>query len=90
LISLVGIVVASIFAIFSTNKLTKLVGIVNPLQIANAGSDITVKPYDLLTIDGSKSSDPDSGIIFYLWKQMAGPTVNLYGSNTLFRINLGF
>jgi hypothetical protein len=65
-----------------TNKLTKLVGIVNPLQIANAGSDTTVKPYDLFTIDGSKSSDPDSSITSYLWKQMTGPTVNLYAANT--------
>jgi hypothetical protein len=30
-----------------------------------------------VTLDGSNSSDPDDGIEFYRWKQIAGPSVSL-------------
>ncbi len=44
---------------------------------ANAGTDVTVNAGDLVTLDGSSSSDPDDGIAGYLWKQIDGPQVKL-------------
>ncbi|MDH3884227.1 MAG: PKD domain-containing protein, partial [Desulfobacterales bacterium] len=44
---------------------------------ADAGPDLTVNVGDLVTLDGSNSSDPDDGIAGYLWKQVDGPQVKL-------------
>lgn len=44
---------------------------------ADAGPDVTVNAGDLVTLDGSNSSDPDDGIAGYLWKQIDGPQVVL-------------
>ena len=45
--------------------------------VAEAGSDQTVAPNDLVTLDGSNSYDPDGTIIAYEWTQTGGTPVNL-------------
>lgn len=45
--------------------------------VANAGPDQTVNEGDTVTLDGSKSTDPDDGIAAYLWEQTGGPSVSL-------------
>jgi len=49
----------------------------NDPPTANAGPDQTVLEEAKVTLDGSNSSDPDDGIEFYRWKQIAGPSVSL-------------
>ncbi len=49
----------------------------NDPPTADAGPDQTVLEQSTVTLDGSNSSDPDDGIEFYLWKQVAGPSVSL-------------
>jgi len=49
----------------------------NDPPTADAGSDQTVLEEATVTLDGSNSSDPDDGIEFYRWKQIAGPSVSL-------------
>ena len=44
---------------------------------ANAGSDQSVEPEDLVTLDGSTSFDSDGAIVSYLWTQTAGEEVTL-------------
>jgi hypothetical protein len=48
----------------------------NSLPTANAGADITVNQTVAGQLDGSASSDPDSGL-FYSWVQTAGTPVTL-------------
>ena len=43
--------------------------------VANAGADQTVDESDLVTLDGSASTDSDGTISAYLWTQTAGPAV---------------
>ena len=43
----------------------------------NAGTDQSVYGGDVVSLDGSASSDPDDGIKSYLWKQTSGPAVTL-------------
>ena len=49
----------------------------NILPIANAGSDQTVNPDAMVTLDGSASSDPDGSITSYAWTQTLGTAVSL-------------
>ena len=44
---------------------------------ANAGIDQVVSEGDLVTLDGSNSSDSDGEIIAYVWEQISGPIVSL-------------
>jgi len=53
---------------------------------ADAGPDQTVNEGNTVTLDGSKSSDPDDGIASYLWEQTGGPSVSL-SSSTAFKPN---
>src|SRR5918995_4273089 len=53
---------------------------VNHSPVANAGIDQTVNVGDTVTLDGSKSTDPDGNTVSYLWKQIEGPTVDLYNN----------
>lgn len=44
---------------------------------ANAGEDVVVESGDLVTLDGSLSSDFDGSIVSFVWEQTAGPNVDL-------------
>jgi tetratricopeptide (TPR) repeat protein len=56
---------------------------INRPPTANAGTDQTVNPGYVVTLDGTKSNDPDSGdTLTYSWIQTAGPTVTLNGANS--------
>ena len=46
----------------------------NQTPVADAGNDETVKlPVAEITLDGSKSYDPDGSIVSFSWKQVSGP-----------------
>jgi hypothetical protein len=49
----------------------------NDPPMADAGPDQDVEEETTVTLDGSNSFDPDDGIEFYRWKQVAGPSVTL-------------
>jgi hypothetical protein len=53
------------------------VSFVNDPPTADAGPDQDVDEETTVTLNGSNSFDPDDGIESYLWKQVAGPSVNL-------------
>ena len=54
----------------------------NHPPVANAGTNQTVNEGYIVTLDGSKSKDPDNDNLAYSWKQTAGPTVKLDGTNS--------
>ena len=49
----------------------------NEPPTADAGSDQSADEGSLVSLDGSKSSDPDDGIALYQWKQTSGTPVTL-------------
>ncbi|MDH3558285.1 MAG: PKD domain-containing protein, partial [Deltaproteobacteria bacterium] len=49
----------------------------NDPPTADAGPDQNVDEETTVTLDGSNSSDPDDGIEFHRWKQIAGTSVSL-------------
>jgi hypothetical protein len=49
----------------------------NESPLADAGADQTVKLSVTVTLDGSKSYDPDYGIPLYSWSQTEGTSVTL-------------
>jgi hypothetical protein len=55
----------------------------NESPTADAGSDQTVIESVTVTLDGSKSTDPESGVISYLWTQTSGPSVTLSDSTAM-------
>jgi tetratricopeptide (TPR) repeat protein len=64
-----------------SNKLEKL-STANSIPVASAGTNQTVKVFDMFTLDGSKSKDADGNISSYLWKQASGPPVKLDNKTT--------
>lgn len=62
-------------------------GETNSAPIADAGYDQRVKVGDIVTLDGSLSSDPDNDSLTYKWEQLSGDHVdltNLSGVQTQF------
>ena len=55
---------------------------INHPPVAIPGQNQIVNPGDVVSLDGSKSKDPDGDPITYLWTQTSGPTVKLDGANT--------
>ncbi len=54
----------------------------NRNPVADAGSAQTVDPLELVTLDGSNSTDPDGNINGYNWSQTSGPDIALSGTTT--------
>jgi len=50
---------------------------VNIPPTADAGPDVTVDEGEEVVLDGFGSSDPDDGIVAYLWEQTGGPGVEI-------------
>jgi hypothetical protein len=55
---------------------------INRRPVANAGPDHTVPDGTLVTLDGTRSFDPDGDGITFRWTQTAGPAVALVGATT--------
>jgi hypothetical protein len=68
---------------FFTDQVSKG-GVPNQPPIADAGPDQTVLVRNLVTLDGSGSSNPDNSpeALNFAWTQTAGPTVALAGATT--------
>jgi Ca2+-binding RTX toxin-like protein len=50
---------------------------INKSPVADAGQDQMVNAGDTVTLDGTRSSNPDSDSLSYLWIQISGPPVQL-------------
>jgi hypothetical protein len=55
----------------------------NQVPIADAGSNVAALVSDTVTLDGSRSYDPDENTISYIWSQTSGPMVSLNSSNSV-------
>jgi hypothetical protein len=67
----------------TTATTTITVVIPNRAPVAEAGSDQSILTMGtLVTLDGSKSFDPDGDTITYSWDQISGPPVTLSGADT--------
>ena len=59
-----------------------LVKHVNRIPVANTGADLIVNADEVVTLDASKSKDPDNDPLSYSWVQIDGPRVELDSGNT--------
>jgi hypothetical protein len=66
----------------SNSKDSEIPSAENQPPTAIAGNDLTVNPGDVVTLDGSGSSDPEDSSLSYSWIQTDGPPVSLSGSDT--------
>ncbi len=57
----------------------------NRPPVANAGADQTITlPVNIITLDGSGSTDPDNNITAYSWTKLSGPTsYNIANTNAV-------
>ena len=53
-----------------------------PIPVADAGKPQTVNSGDIVTLDGSKSYDPNKNKMTYQWTQISGPSVSLSDSSS--------
>jgi len=61
----------------------------NAPPVADAGSDQTAEPLDVVMLSGTGSSDPDGNIVEYQWEQIDGSAVelsDLFAATTTFEI----
>jgi hypothetical protein len=49
---------------------------------ANAGDDLTVTVGTIVILDGTRSSDPEGEPLFFFWRQVDGPKVELLSEST--------
>lgn len=50
---------------------------VNHAPLANAGDDVTIASGEQVILNGSGVTDPDGDRVVYIWRQIAGPRVDL-------------
>ena len=58
----------------------------NTSPVADAGSDQSVETDQVVTLDGSGSSEPDGDVMQYAWVQVAGPAVALTNSTSIYAV----
>lgn len=57
--------------------------VTNKPAIARAGADITITlPVNMVSLDGSASSDPDGEVKAYEWSKLSGPAATITSSKT--------
>ena len=61
---------------------TVSISIGNRPPVADAGPDQSVSKNDIVTLNGTGSSDPDGDPLSYAWTQTSGPAVTLAGADT--------
>ena len=61
----------------STDIVTITIEAANQIPLSNAGGDQNVNTGDLVTLDGTASSDADGDVLSYSWSQVSGPIVAL-------------
>ncbi|MFB5614596.1 MAG: S8 family serine peptidase, partial [Candidatus Nitrosomaritimum yanchengensis] len=67
--------VADFVSVFVSNS-------INEAPIADAGSDQIVNEEELVALDGTNSSDPNSDSLTYLWTQTTGTVISLTDHDT--------
>jgi phosphatidylserine/phosphatidylglycerophosphate/cardiolipin synthase-like enzyme len=65
----------------SKDNVTIFVNNLNQPPIADAGPGQLVNETNIVTLDGTGSSDPDGDGLTYIWTQVGGPTVTLSDSS---------
>jgi hypothetical protein len=55
----------------------------NAPPTADAGTDQTVNPAEVVQLDGSGSSDGDDGIVAYAWQQLSGAPVAIFDPSAM-------
>ena len=70
---------------FSTTKDTVIINIINTNAnpVANAGQDQVVDYSQVVTLDGSQSTDEDGQIVSFLWEQISGTSVVLNSADQI-------
>ncbi len=66
----------------SQDSISVTVDDINQVPVADAGDDCVVNTGETLTLDGSRSSDPDGDAVSFIWSQLQGPRVSLSSSNS--------
>ena len=51
--------------------------------VAHAGNDQNASIGETISLDGTKSYDPNGAIVSYLWTQISGPSISISNSNSM-------
>ena len=58
----------------------------NQAPVANAGNNQTIiTPVSSITLDGSRSYDPDGTIVNYFWSQVSGPSNSVFSNSGIIK-----